>query len=247
MIGLPAGRCRSCDAPVSHFARTCPECHAANLPNPVAIGAALGAVALLGCMVALGVHLFRGSAAPPEASQSTPEGATPQAAVPATRPGSGPAVDPKEDYGWIVQAMADCDEEAKQKQDTLRFLIVPLTTTGVSLPGWSPNPITTVGNVGALLNSTDALIGLRNRVFALYPKPLTFAVSDPVGKTVFKWKPAVGVSALTSRDTGLASLTVGFEIPDLTKEVEWGPVITLKKGNCYWINPLIRAGARGAQ
>jgi hypothetical protein len=245
MIGLLAGRCRSCDAAVSYFARTCPACHAVNLPNPVAIGAALAAMVLLGSVVALGVLFFRGSATPQ--AQSTPQGATPQAAVPVVPPASGPAVDPKEDYGWIVQAMADCDEEAKQKQDTLRFLIVPLTTTGVSLPGWSPNPITTVGNVGALLNSTDALIGLRNRVFVLYPKPLTFAVSDPVSKTVFKWKPAVGVSALTSRDTGLASLTVGFEIPDLAKDVEWGPVITLKKGSCYWINPLLRSSPRTAQ
>jgi hypothetical protein len=239
MIGLPAGRCRSCDAAVSYFARTCPECHAANLPNPVAIGAALAAVLLLGSVVAVGLQLFR--------SNAVPQGAAPQAAVPVVPPASGPAVDPKEDYGWIVQAMADCDEEAKQKQDTLRFLIVPLATTGVSLPGWSPNPITTVGSFGTLLNSTDALIGLRNGVFVLYQKPLTFVVSDPASKTVYKWKPAVGVSSLTSRDTGLASLTVGFEIPDLAKDVEWGPVITLKKGSCYWINPLLRSSPRTAQ
>jgi len=226
MTGLPVGRCRNCDAPVSYFARACPDCHAANLPNPVAIGAALAAVLLLGSVVAVGLQFF-------------------QAAVPATPPASGTTVDPKEDYGWIVQAMADCDEEAKQKQDMLNFLIVPLTATGVSVAGWNPVPITNVGNAGTLLNSTDALIGLRNRVFVLYQKPLTFAVSDPVSKTVFKWKPAVGVTSLKSRDTGLASLMVGFEIPDLAKEIEWGPVITLKKGSCYWINPLFRASPRG--
>ncbi len=236
MVGLPAGRCRNCDAPVSYFARACPDCHAANLPNPVAVGAALAAVVLLASVIAVSVGLFRGG--------QTPQTGTPQAAVPAAPPASGPAGEPKDDYGWIVQAMADCDEEAKQKPDTLRFLIVPMTTTGVALPGWSPTPITTVGNVGTLLTATDALIGLRNRAFALYQKPLTFAISDPVSKTVFKWKPAVGVTSLTSRDTGLASVTVGFEIPDLAKEIEWGPPITLKKGNCYWINPLFRAAAR---
>jgi len=236
MVGLPAGRCRNCDAPVSYFARACPDCHAANLPNPVAVGGALAAVTLLGSVIAVGVGLFHGAA---------PQTSTPQAAVPATPPAAGTTVDPQEDYGWVAQAMADCDEEAKQKPDTLRFLIVPMTTTGVTLPGWNPTPITTVGNVGTLLTATDALIGLRNRAFALYQKPLTFAISDPVSKTVFKWKPAVGVTSLTSRDNGLASVTLGFEIPDLAKEIAWGPPITLKKGSCYWINPLFHAAARG--
>ena len=34
---------------------------------------------------------------------------------------------------------------------------------------------------------------------------------------------------------------LGLEIPDRGKAIEWGPTITLRKGACYWINPLLRA------
>jgi hypothetical protein len=232
MPGLPVGRCRYCDAPVSYFARICPYCHAANLPNPVAIVAALVAVLVVGGVVALGVYFLRGKGAQAPAQADNPPGA------------SSPTAEAKDDYGWIVQAMADCEEEAKQKLDTLHFLIVPITPTGLSLPGWDPTPISGVGNIGSLLNSTDALIGLRNRVYVLYQKPVTFAVLDPATKTTYKWKPAVGVTALKTRQNALENLTLGFEIPDAAKELEWGPTIALRSGTCYWINPLIRAGAR---
>jgi hypothetical protein len=222
---LPVGRCRSCDAPVSYFARTCPYCGAANLPNPVAIVTGLAGVLLLGGAITLAVLLVRGKAPGSAAMQS---------------PAPGQGAEGKEDYGWLVQAMADCEEEAKLKPDIMYFLIVPVATTGVAVPGWSPSAISGIGDSGALLNSTDTLIGLRNHVFKLYEKPLTFAVSDPATKTVYKWKPATGVTALQSRDLNSASLTLGFEIPEVGKEVEWGPSINLKKGTCYWIMALIQ-------
>lgn len=233
MTGLLVGRCRSCDAPVSYFSRFCPNCHASNQPNLVASLAALAVVVFVGGSIALGIQSFRSIEAPPGPSGG--EGAASK---------GDPSADSADDYGWIVKAMAECDVAAKQKLDTMHFLIVPVTTTGVSLPGWSPRPISTVGSTAALLTSTDAMIGLRNRMLVLYPKPLTFAVSDPATKTVYKWKPAVGVTSLTTRDTGLTSLTLGFEIPDVAKEIEWGPTINLSQGTCYWINPIIRAGTR---
>jgi hypothetical protein len=231
MIGLPVGQCRNCGAAVSYFARSCPRCLAANLPNPVVTVAALLAVLLAGGLIALGVQAFRGKGTPqrPAQAESTP---------------SDPTTDTKSDYGWIVQAMADCEEEAKQRLDTLHFLIVPVTTTGIVLPGWVADPISDIGDSATLLNSSDTLIGLRNRALVLYQKPLTFAVSDPATNTVYKWKPAIGVTALKSRDQGLASLKLGLEIPDVTKDIQWGPTIGIAKGTCYWINPLVRVGAR---
>jgi hypothetical protein len=95
------------------------------------------------------------------------------------------------------------------------------------------------------LHSTDTLIGLRNRVLVLYEKPMTFAVSDPATNSVYKWKPAVGVTAFTTQQTDWARLTLGFQIPDVAGEIEWGPTIELNKGTCYWVNPLVRGGARG--
>jgi len=233
MATFPIGHCRSCGAAVSYFARACPRCGAPNLPNPVATIAALLAVVFLGGVIALGVQAFR--------SKGTPQ-SPPQAKD--APPTSDRTTDTATDYGWIVKAMAECEEEAKQKTDTLHFLIVPVTTTGMSLPGGSMDPISAIGDSASLLNSTDTMIGLRNRVLVLYQKPLAFAVSDPATSTVYKWKPAVGVTALKTRETASASLKLGFEIPDLAKEIEWGPTINLNKGTCYWINPLVRAGAR---
>jgi len=195
----------------------------------VATIAALSALVLAAGVTALGVYAFRDNGA----ATSTPQAE-----------GAPPANDTAGDYGWIVKAMAECEEEAKQKLDTLHFLIVPVSATGLTLPGWSVTPITQIGNSALLLSSTDTLIGLRNRVLVLYQKPMTFAVSDPATKIVYKWKAAVGVTALKTRETGSsASLTLGFDIPDVAKEIEWGPTINLTKGTCYWINPLVRGNA----
>jgi hypothetical protein len=190
-------------------------------------------MALIGTVVAIGVQSLHHKAE----RQTT---SAPADASAAADPGAGST----DDYGWIVKAMAECEEEAKQKSGGLHFLIVPVATTGVSLPGWSPNPIADIGNSAKLLSSSDALIGLRNRALALYQKPLTFVVSDPKTQTVYKWKPTVGVAALNTKDSGFEDLKLGFEMPDVTDEIEWGPTIGFSKGTCYWINPLILAPSR---
>ena len=82
-------------------------------------------------------------------------------------------------------------------------------------------------------------------MLVLYEKPMTFAVSDPATNSMYKWKPAVGVTAFTTQQTDWARLTLGFQIPERAGEIEWGPTIELNKGTCYWVNPLILAGARG--
>jgi hypothetical protein len=219
--------------PVSWYARACPHCGASNQPNPVATSIALIGVILIAGAVALGVKFFRTDEPPHTATQETQP---PQAA------GSG--ADDKAEYGWIVKAMAECEEEAKQKLDTLHFLIVPVTATGRPLPGWTPAPISDVGNSAKLLSSTDALIGLRNGALALYQKPVTFVISDPASKTIYKWKPAVGVAALGTKELSFEKIRLGFELPDVANDIEWGPTIAVSKGTCYWINPLVLAPTR---
>jgi hypothetical protein len=233
MAGLPVGRCPNCGAAVSYFAWSCPNCHRRNLPNPVAATAAGLAVLLAGGLIVLGWQTLSHDRGPDLRAQA---GGGPGA--------SDRAGEKTEDYGWVVQAMADCDVQAKVKLDTLYFLIIPVTSTGVSLPGWSPTVIGAIGDAVTLLHSSDTVIGLRNRALALYQKPLIFAVSDPKTKKVSQWKPAVGVTPLTTPDSGLDSLTLGFEIPDVGKGLEWGPTINLTKGTCYWINPLILSAPR---
>jgi hypothetical protein len=234
MPRFPRRECQSCGAPVSHLAFTCPNCRAPNQPNPIATIVALLAVTLIGGVIALGVQVLHRKN-PQQSATATPDAASAPADA---------SADDTANYGWIIQAMAECDAQAKQKLDTLHFLIVPVAPTGLSLPGWSPSPIGDVGSSAKLLSSTDALLGLRNSVLALYQKPLTFLVSDPATKTVYKWKPAVGVAALNTRDSGFDSLMLGFEVPDVADDIEWGPTVQITKGTCYWINPLVLARSR---
>ena len=230
MPEFPRGECRSCGAPLSYFAPACPTCRIPNQPNPVTTVSALLTVLLIGGVIALGTQAFH-HAQVREAGSQAPT-------APAVTDQSS---DSSADYGWIVQAMAECEEEAKRSPDAVRFLILPVTRTGSPLPGWSPNPIADVGSAGKLLSSTDALIGLRNRALALYQKSLTFVVSDPKTNAVFKWKPSVGVAALNTREPTSDNLKLGFEMPDVGGDVAWGPTVAVKKESCYWINLLVPA------
>ena len=101
MIGLPPGKCRDCGVPLAHFARPVPELPGApTCPirwrpwrrwPPWCCSADRSSSA---CR-------FRGSKAPP-----APERADSQRHA-------DPASDTSGDYGWIVKAMAECEEEAK--------------------------------------------------------------------------------------------------------------------------------------
>jgi hypothetical protein len=228
MIELPLGECRTCDMPVSYFACACPHCGVTNQPNPVATSAALLATILLAGAVTFGVKFFHGQ------PQRT---ATGEAQPP---PAAGSPPEDTAEYGWIVKAAAECEEEAKQKLETLHFLIVPVTATGPSLPV----SVFDVGSSAKLLTSADALMGLRNGALALYQKPLTFVISDPASKTVYKWKPAVGVATLSTNERGFENLRLGFEMPNMADEIEWGPTIHVTKGTCYWINLLVLTPSR---
>ena len=139
--------------------------------------------------------------------------------------------------------MAECEEEAKRATDKLYFLIAPVMRSAKNVVGWVPGRIGLVGNSIELLPSSDAVIGLRNGSLALYREPLAFAVTDPATNTVYRWKPAAGVTVLTSRESGFAELKLGFQLA-ADKDFEWGLTIALTRGTCYWIYPLIRTAAR---
>ena len=142
---MPAGTCRSCGEAVSYFARFCPACGAANQPNPVTTVAALLLLLLLLAAVLGAIFVWkRPSPAPAEPSPAKPAAEAPEA------------------YGWIAQAMADCEVLAKQNSGTLYFLIVPTKQSASPAPGWSPVTIGNLGQTAALLASADALVGLRN-------------------------------------------------------------------------------------
>lgn len=227
MMGIPAGRCRDCGEAVSYFARSCPQCGAPNQPNPVTTVAALVVLILLPLAAVLGAKfLWRGGS---PAAPAQPESST------ATEP-------QPEAYGWIAQAMADCDVAAKQNEDVLYFLIVPVRLSAAPVPGWRPGTIGNLGSGAVLLASADTLVGLRNGALELYPDPVTFAVKDPATGTIYKWKPAAGVSELKSHQL-IAKLTLGLQLAE-DGEYQWGPTLDVVKGTCYWTNPLVLPGKR---
>ena len=228
---MPAGTCRNCGSTVSYFARACPQCGAPNQPNPVTTIGALSLLILVPLAIVFGTTL--------PWTKRTPKTPAAVNVDPATT-----SVEPKpEAFGWIVQAMAECDVLAKQNKETLYFLIVPVTPSAAPVPSWRPATIGNIGTSAALLASADALAGLRNGALELYREPVTFAVTDPDTKTVYKWKPAVGVAELKSREIVASSLTLGIQLGD-SSDLQWGPTIAIEKGTCYWTNPLILPGAR---
>jgi hypothetical protein len=225
---LARSKCRGCGASISSFALVCPTCHAPNQPNPVTTTAALLAIVALGAAIAVGAARFGPHPAHQTVSEPAPAASEPSSAG-------------KEDYSWIMDTMARCEAEAKRQPNVLRFVVVPMAQTGSSLPGWSPTPIGDVGGSARLLSATHALFGLRNGVLAPYAKPVAFVLSDPNSKTQYKWRPAVGVAELTTSKLGSGDLTLGFEMPDVADDIQWGPTVGISKGSCYWINLLVLA------
>ena len=174
MTGLPVGRCPNCGAAVSYFAWSCPNCHAAQpaqsrLQPPRRWR-----------WRAPGRRIDRAGLA--ELSQR------PRRRTPRRKRARGLAASVRRETRRRTMA-GSCRRwpiamwQAKHKSDTLNFLIIPVTATGVSLPGWSPTPSARSAMPSRCCTRAIPLIGLRNRALALYQKPLTFAVSDPATKT----------------------------------------------------------------
>ena len=59
MVPFPRAECRSCRAPLSYFAPSCPQCGGSNQPNPVTIGAGLSGLLLLCAAILLAVQVVR--------------------------------------------------------------------------------------------------------------------------------------------------------------------------------------------
>jgi hypothetical protein len=81
----------------------------------VTIGAGLSGLLLLCAAILLAVQVVR-----------HPRPLQPPSERPGKPGSTAPNEETADDYSWIVQAMAECDAEAKQKLDKLQFLIVPL-------------------------------------------------------------------------------------------------------------------------
>ena len=134
-----------------------------------------------------------------------------------------------ESFGYISQSMAEFYVVARQNADTLFFLIVPVKPSSNERRCPARHvPIRKSASRRAL-GSADARIGLRNGALVLYLLPLTFAVMRSRRSTVvFKWKPAIGVSTLKSRETGLTRSRSASSMPSQQRPSSRDPTIDVR-------------------
>jgi hypothetical protein len=217
--------CPNCGGRVFILGKSCPHCGAANKARVAGLLVA-GALAMLLVAVVVAVAvLLRGQRLP---GADTPD-----------TPGSE-RVETKStgDLGWLTAAMSECEAEAMKNLDTLYFLVLPLASLPADEEQWREKSISNIGNA-ILLRSDDALEGLRSGTLRLYPGEYDFRIIDG-SNTVYKWKPAVGVTKISAPDAGsIVSFRLQFQTSGSADGGEWGTPFPRKSGTCYWVNAIV--------
>jgi hypothetical protein len=122
------------------------------------------------------------------------------------------AAGPADDLTWLTTAMSTCETDAEKDTGTLRFLVIPLAPAQKDDQQWRGKILNGVGNA-VLLSSDDALGGLKDGTFRIYPGEYDFRVLDQATNTVYKWKPSNGVANFFTTDSGSIAL---FKVQFLT-------------------------------
>jgi hypothetical protein len=147
-----------------------------------------------------------------------------------------------QNFGWIEQAIAQCEAEAARSADTLYFLVIPVVAIDGNQQAWLAKSNGTVGASVLLLGSQDTLDGLRAGSLGLVRRSFNFAILEPSATRVYQWRPALGVHKFAIRDAkAVATFKPGFEIP-AGGDTQWadGGAITREAGTCYWTGALMR-------
>ena len=67
------------------------------------------------------------------------------------------------------------------------------------------------------------------------------AMRDEATGVVLKWSPSVGVKRFSTRDAqAVEAFKVQFQSRDGAGGANWGASFQRQKGNCYWVNAIIR-------
>ena len=146
-----------------------------------------------------------------------------------------------QNFGWIGQAITQCEAEAARNPDALYFLVIPLLATGGDQQAWAPKSNGTVGGSILLLGLRDTLEALNAGSLRLAPQAFNFSILEPSAARVYKWKPARGVQKFAIRDAKtVVAFRPGFEIP-AGGETRWadGGTITRATSTCYWTGALM--------
>jgi hypothetical protein len=212
MAGIFAPHCPNCGEPVSWLAGACGYCGA---PNParrtLAIAAAATGAVLLAAVIAA-VVVFR----------------------------TAPGVVEGGDYAALETAMKACDEEAGKEPDTLHFMVLPLVDDPPDDPGWRRISLNEAGN-GFLISAADALAGLRRGALKISRQEYVLAMRDEATNVVIRWSPSVGVKRFSSRDApAVDKFRLQFQSRDGVGGADWGALFARQRGNCYWVNAILR-------
>jgi hypothetical protein len=214
MAELIATDCPDCGGRVSAFARWCPHC---GLPNRARWAAFAVAGAFAALLLAIGVALFivlRWERLPFGAEQAEAQ------------------------YTWLATAMAQCEDEASKRLDTLQFLVVPLAPDDKDIAPWKAKSLNDIGNA-ILLTTESALDALRNRMLRISTEEYVFGIRDQAG-AIYRWNPSTGVKKFSTDDAGaIENFNLQFLTRSAARESAWGAKFGRIKGNCYWVNAII--------
>jgi hypothetical protein len=118
--------------------------------------------------------------------------------------------------------------------------VTPLVDEPRDEAGWRRISLNDIGNA-ILLNGEDALAGLRRKALRLSTEEYTFSARDEATRSIFSWKPSVGVRKFVNEDaSGIQQFKVQFQSPDVARAINWGAAFERVAGNCYWVNAILR-------
>lgn len=146
---------------------------------------------------------------------------------------------PDSSYEWISRVMAQCEEEAVTRPETLNFLIVPLSPTRRYGPLWAEKKLAQAGTT-LLFGSQDALEGLRTGVFRISSRPVVLHTRDTSNDTTHRWNSVSGVSRLTAGDIRSdGPFEIRFQTSPDDPAPGWSTITAEGRGTCHWAFALV--------
>lgn len=145
----------------------------------------------------------------------------------------------REDYGWLVKAMQDCQQDAARQPGSLHFLVLPVLPVNKQDVRWATKSTATAGNA-ELLSFNDTLDGLRKGDLLLYSGDYTFSIISVPANVIYKWASASGASRFSTDEAEqIPAFRIGFQIGASEADASSATELKPSKGSCQWTGALI--------
>jgi len=216
----------------------------------IVVVAAILALALVAAGYVLGHYLSNRIDLGTLADEPASSAAAPPQPLPAIPPQSAEQVQSAEqlkpiaeaqtagDLGWLTASMESCERDAAGDQAKVYFMVVPLVAADRDDRLWAQKAFDRAGQA-LLLNSEDALAGLRSGALRIDSDAFTFSILDPRSSSVSSWKSKVGASKLASANADtLAGFRMRIHKGEDPGSAQWGTLFSRLKGSCHWVNAL---------